>query len=200
MQLVLPTRLPSQITGPIVAVLARVGVTPNMLTVAQLVGGLIAAYAIARGELFAGGLILIAAATLDAIDGTLARTTGKATKFGAVLDSVFDRLFEGAVLGGILYYFLDQGEKLEPMLAFVAVVGSITVSYVRARAEGEGIALYEGLFTRFVRIVALTVGVIAAEWEDGVLTGVLWLLAVMTVVTVLQRLQAVWVKTRVVDS
>ncbi len=179
------------------AVLARLGVTPNMLTVAQLAGGIVAGYVIARGELLAGGIVLIAAATLDAIDGTLARATGKATKFGAVFDSVIDRLFEGAVLGGILYFYLDQGDKLYSMLAFAAVVGSLCVSYVRARAEGIGVELYDGIFTRFVRIVALTVGLIAADLIAlEVLDFVLWLLAVMTIFTTFHRLFAVWQKLR----
>jgi CDP-diacylglycerol--glycerol-3-phosphate 3-phosphatidyltransferase len=183
----MPRALPRQVTSPIVAVLARLGVTPNMLTTAQLVGGIIAGYVTATGHLVEGGIILIASAFLDAIDGTLARTTGKATPFGAVFDSVIDRLFEGAIFGGILYYYLDRGMKTESMLAFVAMVGSLSVSYVRARAEGAGISLYDGIFTRVVRILFLTLGLVA-----NVLSGVLWLLAVATVLTTLHRLYAVW--------
>src|SRR5207244_2931147 len=141
--------------------LARLGVTPNMLTGAQLIGGIGAAILIGVGDLVWGGIALLAAASLDAFDGTLARTTGQATKFGAVFDSVIDRLFEGAVLGGILYYYLDRADRTGSMLAFVTVVGSLCVSYVRARAEGEGVELYDGLFTRVVRILLLTLGLVA---------------------------------------
>src|SRR5204863_384877 len=81
-----------------------------------------AAFVIGSGHLFWGGVALLAAASLDAFDGTLARTTGQATKFGGVFDSVIDRLFEGAVLGGILHYYLDRGDKTACMLAFVTVV------------------------------------------------------------------------------
>jgi CDP-diacylglycerol--glycerol-3-phosphate 3-phosphatidyltransferase len=185
----MPRALPRQVTGPVVSVLARLGVTPNMLTVGQLLGGLGAAYLIGTGHLFWGGIALLGAASLDAFDGTLARTTGQATGFGAVFDSVIDRLFEGAVLGGIFYYYLDRGDKLVSMLAFTTVVGSLCVSYVRARAEGEGIEIYDGIFTRVVRILALTIGLVA-----DVLPVVLWVLAVMTIATTFHRLFAVWLK------
>ena len=181
--LTMPRALPRQITYPVVAVLAKLGVTPNMLTIGQLIGGIGAAYVIAIGELFWGGIALLAAAALDAFDGTLARTTGKVTKFGGVLDSTIDRLFEGAVLGGLLYYYLDRGDNLQGMLVYGTMVGSISVSYVRARAEVEGISMYDGVFSRVTRIIVLAAGLVL-----GGLTLVLWVLAVMTLVTVAHRL------------
>jgi phosphatidylglycerophosphate synthase len=179
----MPRALPTQVTGPVVAVLARLGVTPNMLTVAQLLGGFGAAFLISRGELAWGGVALLASAAIDAFDGTLARTTGQVTRFGGVFDSTVDRLFEGVVLGGLLWYYLDLGLREESMLVFVTAVGSLSVSYVRARAEVERIQLYDGLFTRAVRVIVLAAGLVIGE-----ATAVLWLLAVMTVFTTLQRL------------
>ena len=179
----MPRSLPRQVTGPVVAVLARLGVTPNMLTVAQLLGGIGAAVLIAYGELAWGGIAVLAAATLDAFDGTLARTTGRFTKFGGVFDSTIDRIFEGIVLGGLLWYYLEQGLRDECMLVFVTAVGSLTVSYVRARAEVERVQMYDGLFTRGVRVIVLAGGLVAGE-----VVYVLWLLAVMTIVTTVQRL------------
>jgi CDP-diacylglycerol---glycerol-3-phosphate 3-phosphatidyltransferase len=187
----MPRALPRQITMPVVAVLARLGVTPNMLTVAQLVGGVIAAYIIASGELVWGGVAVLLASALDAFDGTLARTTGRVTRFGGVFDSTIDRLFEGAVLAGVLYYYLERDADLESMLVFVAMVGSLCVSYVRARAEVEGISLYDGIFTRVVRIILLTAGLVF-----GGLNVVLWVLAVMTIATTFHRLFAVWQRLR----
>lgn len=187
----LPRALPTQVTSPVVAVLARLGITPNQLTVGQLLGGIIAGVVIATGELAWGGVILLASATLDAFDGTLARTTGRVTKFGGVFDSTIDRLFEGAVLAGVLYYYVDQGAKLESLLVFVAAIGSLCVSYVRARAEVEGVSLYDGLFTRGVRIIVLTAGLVL-----GGLSVVLWVLAVMTLVTTFHRLFVVWQRLR----
>ena len=101
--------------------------------------------------------IRLLASALDAFDGTLARTTGQVTRFGGVFDSTIDRLFEGAVLGGVLYYYLERGDREASMLVFTAMVGSLCVSYVRARAEAEGVSLYDGLFTRAVRILFLCV-------------------------------------------
>jgi CDP-diacylglycerol--glycerol-3-phosphate 3-phosphatidyltransferase len=185
----MPRALPRQITGPVVAVLARIGVTPNMLTIAQLIGGVIAGVIIAGGELLVGGIVLIAAAALDAFDGTLARTTGKVTKFGGVFDSTIDRMFEAAILSGILYYYLDLGAKEESMLTFVTMAGSLCVSYVRARAEVEGVALYDGIFTRVVRLLFLTAGLLF-----DILHPILWILAVATVLTAFHRLYATWTK------
>ncbi len=187
----LPRALPTQVTSPVVAVLARLGVTPNQLTLTQFGGGFIAAGLIGAGELFWGGIALLAAASLDAFDGTLARTTGKVTKFGGILDSTVDRLFEGAVLGGVLYYFLDLGAKEESLLAFVTMVGSFGVSYVRARAEVEGVNIYDGFFTRAVRILLLSAGLMVAQ-----LGIVLWILAVMTLITTAQRLYVVRLRLR----
>jgi CDP-diacylglycerol--glycerol-3-phosphate 3-phosphatidyltransferase len=185
----MPRSLPRQVTNPIVAVLSKLGVTPNMLTVAQLAGGILAGCVIGAGHLREGGIILIMAAFLDAIDGSLARSTGKATPFGGVFDSVVDRLFEAAVFGGILYFYLERGQKPEAMATFAAMAGSISVSYVRARAEGAGISLYDGLFTRVVRLLFLTFGLVAAG-----LDVVVWVLAVATNATVLHRLYAVWAR------
>jgi CDP-diacylglycerol--glycerol-3-phosphate 3-phosphatidyltransferase len=151
----------------------------------------IAGIVIGSGELLLGGVILLLSAALDAFDGTLARTTGRVTKFGGVFDSTIDRMFEGAVMGGILYYYLERGAKEECMLVFVAMVGSLCVSYVRARAEVEGVSLYDGLFTRVVRLLFLTVGLVL-----DVLNPVLWILAVATVLTAFHRLFATWLKLR----
>lgn len=187
----LPRALPRQVTSPVVSLLILLRITPNMLTVAQLVGGLIAAGIIGSGELAWGGIVLLGAATLDAFDGALARTTGKATRFGGVFDSTVDRLFEGAVMAGVLYYYLGRSAKEESLLVFVAMVGSLCVSYVRARAEVEGVQLYDGLFPRVVRILLLTAGLVL-----GGLRVVLWVLAVMTLVTTFHRLIAVWLRLR----
>ncbi len=192
-----PRALPRQVTSPVVTVLARLGVTPNMLTIAQLVVGIAAGYVIATGELAWGGVIMITGALLDAFDGALARTTGKVTRFGGVFDSTIDRLFEGAVLAGVLYFFLERGDKLESMLVFIAAVGSLSVSYVRARAGQAGVELYDGLFTRAVRIILLTAGLLVGV---GGLTVILWLLAVMTILTTLHRLFVSWQRLSEVEA
>ena len=191
----LPRALPTQVTGPIVSILARLGITPNQLTLTQLAGGIFAGGLIGAGELFWGGIALLSFAALDAFDGTLARTTGRVTKFGGVLDSTVDRLFEGAVFGGVLFYYLDLGAKEESLLAFAAMVGSFSVSYVRARAEVEGVQIYDGIFTRVVRILLLSAGLVAAQ-----LGIVLWILAIMTLLTTVHRLYAVWLRLQATEG
>ncbi len=192
----LPRSAPRWFTDPIVDLLARTGVTPNMLTAAGLVGNLGAAVLAAYGEFFPAGLIVLAASSLDMLDGALARATGQATDFGSVFDSVMDRVSEAAVLFGLLVYFSDRGDRTEELLIFVAVVASILVSYVRARAELIGLEMKEGLFSRAPRVVLISAGLILdAVWDDSV-TAMLWALAAFASVTAVQRLGLVWIKTR----
>jgi CDP-diacylglycerol--glycerol-3-phosphate 3-phosphatidyltransferase len=130
---------------------------------------------------------VLVAAALDLLDGALARATGRVTRFGGVFDSVLDRLGEAAVLGGVLFHFSEGGHRQEVVLAYIAVVGSILVSYVRARAEAAGLSLKEGLFTRPERVIVLGVGLMV-----GQMLIALWILAVVSVFTALQRLYAAW--------
>lgn len=182
----LPTRAPAAVLDPIVRVLVAVGVTANMLTVVGFLGNVAAAYLVATGELVTGGLLVLVFSAMDMLDGAVARATGKASPFGAMFDSVLDRLSEAAVLGGILVYQLDMENHEEAVLAFWAVVGSLMVSYVRARAEGLGImTMRSGLFTRPERVVVIGVALLF-----GWLRPALWLLAVVTLLTMAQR---VWV-------
>ena len=125
----------------------------------------------------AGGIVVLLASALDMLDGALARATGSASRFGAMYDSVLDRFSEAAVLFGIAWYSIDIGNREEALLAFAAVVGSLMVSYVRARAEGLGVALTDGLFTRAERVVLVGVALVF-----GWLRLALWILAVLTTI------------------
>ena len=183
----LPHSLPRRLTDPVALAVGRTGLTPNALTALGLAGSLGAAALVAGGYFLIGGLVVLAAAALDLLDGALARATGRVTAFGGVFDSVLDRLGEAAVLGGVLFYFSEGGHRQEVVLAFIAVVGSIMVSYVRARAEAAGLKLTEGIFTRPERVIVLGLGLMV----DQMLIA-LWVLAVLTVFTALQRLYVVW--------
>ncbi len=191
----LPRRVPRQIIDPIVAVIARTGVSPNHLTVLGFLGNVGAAVLAARGEFLAAGLVVLAASALDLLDGALARATGRASAFGAVLDSVLDRLSEAAVLGGLTFYFAGRGQREEIVLCFAALAGSIMVSYVKARAEAHGIELREGVFTRAERVLLLGGGLIISQVRIA-----LWILAIMANVTALQRLYLVWTRLRDDDT
>ncbi len=174
----------------IARVLGGWGITPNTLTLLGYALHLPVMVMLATGRLRPGGLLFIAASAFDALDGSVAREMGQATPFGAFLESVLDRFSEGTVLFGLLLHYLNSGARLEPALIYVAMFGSLLVSYTRARAEGVGIACKEGLFTRFERVILLAAGLIL-----GLTRPVLWLLAILTVFTALQRVAYVWRKT-----
>ncbi|HXF51024.1 MAG TPA: CDP-alcohol phosphatidyltransferase family protein [Dehalococcoidia bacterium] len=197
----LPRRAPAQLLDPVVAVLARTGVTPNALSTLGFLGNVGAGAFAGSGWFLAAGLTTLAASALDLFDGALARATGRVTRFGAVYDSVLDRLSEAAVLGGLLYYY-TAGESDATMagVIFAAVVGSVLVSYVRARAQGVGVDLREGLFTRAERVLLTGAALIIGQaWPPAVRIA-LWALAVLANVTAVQRLLAVRLALREADS
>lgn len=178
-----------RLAEPFALVLARTGLTPNMVTTLGVLGNAGAAALLARGEFLPGGALLLAASALDALDGALARATGRATPFGAVYDAVMDRLSEMALLLGLLVYYSGRGQREEVILCFVALAGSLLVSYVRARAEAQGLPLSEGLFTRSERVIVLGIGLIIDQGRIA-----LWLLAVLSHATAAQRLYLAWRK------
>ncbi|MCI0814486.1 MAG: CDP-alcohol phosphatidyltransferase family protein [Chloroflexi bacterium] len=192
-----PRSAPKWLTDPAVSVLSRLGVTPNMLTLFGFAGNVGAAVLAANGRFLEAGVVMLAFSALDFLDGSLARATGRATPFGSVLDSTMDRLSEAAVLFGLLWYFSGLNAREEELLIFAAVVASIMVSYLRARAEIIGVKLREGIFTRTERVLLLGGGLILQDILDtNVLTPVLWALALIAGFTVLQRLVFVWLKTK----
>lgn len=172
-----------RITNPFMGILSRIGITPNALTLIGLAVSIVAAYVIATGHFFIGGLIVLVSGLFDLLDGALARFNKQATKFGAILDSIVDRISEAAIFCGLLFYFISKGSNLEIILIFLVVVGSFLVSYVRARAEGLDLECQVGWFTRAERIVVLTIGLLLNQ-----ILIILWILAVFVYVTVFQRL------------
>ena len=185
----LPRSAPRWLIDPIVGALSKVGVTPNMLTLAGVLGNAGAAFLAARGDFRPAGIVMLAASSLDMLDGALARATGKATRFGSVFDAVMDRVSEAAVLFGLLYYFSDRGGREEELLIFAAVAASFLVSYTRARAEIVDIPLREGLFGRAERVLLLAIGLMIDQ-----ATVALWILAIAAGATAIQRLALVWLR------
>ena len=180
----------------------RLGVTPNQLTVTGLVLQAIVAGVIALGYLPLAGVLLIFFSIFDAFDGTLARMTGQTSTFGAFFDSTLDRYAEALVLFGLLVYFSGMPDsRTEVLLVYVAIVGSLLVSYTRAKAESLGIACKEGILTRAERVALLVIGLLLSGWQPiaalpGMLTIVLWLLAILSNVTAMQRIAAVYKATK----
>ena len=183
----LPHHVSERITGPIVGLLSHTGVTPNQLSILGFLGNLGAAVLAARGEFLQAGVLMLVFSALDLLDGALARATGRATKFGAVLDSSLDRLSEAAVLGGLTFYFAERHQTEETVLCFAALAGSLFVSYVRAQALSHGLDLRDGWFTRAERVILLAAALIISQVRIG-----LWILAVMAIATGVQRLYVAW--------
>lgn len=178
----------SYVERPVAGALAKMGVSPNMVTMAGLVGAGISAWLISEGMLWAGGVVMLFAGILDLFDGALARSTGQDSAFGALLDSVVDRVSEIVVLLGLLIYYA-RGDSLEgTVLVYLAVGGSVMVSYLRARSEGLGIDCKVGIMTRPERVAALGFGLIVGNWVPVVMLIVLGAIAGLTILTTAQRL------------
>jgi CDP-diacylglycerol--glycerol-3-phosphate 3-phosphatidyltransferase len=173
--------------------LLRTGVSPTQLTLIGFGLNVGVAVVLAAGFLPLGGVLLLLAGAFDTLDGALARVARRATTFGAFLDSVLDRYSEAALFLGLLYDASRRGDLAATIAIYVAIVGSLLVSYCRARAEGLGYDCEVGIAPRPERIVALGVGLIV-----GLELPVLVLLAGITQITAVQRIIHVYRLTRAV--
>lgn len=180
-----------RITTPFLSALSRSRLKPNTLTWLGLAVSLAAAYTIATDRLIVAGILVLLSGLCDMLDGALARATDQSTHFGAILDSTFDRVADAVLLLGVAYLYLKSGNELNIVLAFLALIGSFLTSYVRARAEGLGIACPVGLFTRAERVIILALGLFLDQ-----LFIALVVLAVLAFFTAGQRLVYVWQKTK----
>ena len=187
------------ITRPLVAVLARTPITPNVLTWAGLAIAIGAAVLIGTGHLFAGGFVVLGGSLFDMLDGALARGTGRISRFGGVLDSTLDRTSEAVVLMGLLAFYASGGSATTGPVAGVVAVSlvwlmSLLVSYIRARAEAIQIDCEVGVFTRAERVFLLVLGLLLSSFGSTLLV-ILWVIAALSLVTVAQRLYHVWRQT-----
>jgi CDP-diacylglycerol---glycerol-3-phosphate 3-phosphatidyltransferase len=182
------------VVNPLVALLAKTGLTPNALTVAGAVGTVLGAALIARGELFWGVVVTTIFVLFDLIDGRLARAQGTSGPWGALLDSTLDRLSDGVIFGALVIWF-GRAPQDEPWLAGLALfclLAGALVSYVKARAEGLGLTCNVGFAERAERLIIVLVGTGLAGLGVGyVMAAALWFLAAASVITIGQRLVAV---------
>ena len=160
--------------------------TPNNITILGFVITVISAYLVGAGWLLAGGIVFLFAGVLDLMDGGLARLTGQASPFGALMDSVFDRLSEASIFVGIAVFALrseisDDRQMFFMTVLLLALIFSQGVSYLRARGEGLGVFTKAGLMTRPERVLLLGVGLIVEQIE--------WMLLVISVVSCLTLFQ-----------
>jgi CDP-diacylglycerol--glycerol-3-phosphate 3-phosphatidyltransferase len=172
--------------APLIDLFTRLGLSPNAFTVAGVVVTSIAAIAFFLQQPRLGGILILLGGFCDAVDGSLARNSGKASRFGALLDSSVDRYAEFAMLFGIGGYFLITRNYVNAAATFLALCGSFMVSYTRARAESLGLVGKGGMMQRPERIVFLGAGAVI---HPLALEIAIWMVAVFANITALQRLR-----------
>ncbi|MBC7100830.1 MAG: CDP-alcohol phosphatidyltransferase family protein [Methanobacteriales archaeon] len=174
-----------RMTGPIAS---RIRINPNYVTLAGFIIALAAAYTFAMRELFLGGVLMALSGFMDVIDGAVARENFKATKFGGFLDSTLDRFSDAFILIGIVY-----GGFINWLIGMLALHASLSVSYVRARAEGEGIPCSIGIAERAERLLILMLGAfLGSFFGDFIMEIAVILVMVLGYFTVIQRIYYSW--------
>ena len=180
--------LTAPLIDPIVTFLARYQMSPDFLTVFGTLAHFLLAYLIGIGEFRWAGIAMIFLAPLDALDGALSRKLGrKQDGFGAFLDSTLDRVAEIILFGGFLYYYLMQDNPQMVFVTYLAITGSLMVSYTRARAESLGYSNKVGIASRVERYVLMIILLILNLPNVAVIV-----LAVLSYITFAQRLYNVW--------
>ena len=185
--------------NPIIKGMIKMGITPNMVTTIGFVGNVIAAFLFIHASQLTpismgfswigwGGAILLFSGLFDMMDGRLARLGNMSTTFGAFWDSTLDRYSELFSLFGITLYLMTASGIWAGVITFLALVGSIMVSYVRARAEGLGIECKVGLMQRPERVVVTALAAIIT----GLTSNLWWLIGGMTLIAVLANITAFW--------
>lgn len=184
----------SRVTDPIGAVLVRVGLTPNGMTLIGTAGAVgFAMWLFPTGHLLAGTFVVWGFVMLDLLDGAMARAQGGGTRFGGVLDSTCDRIADGALLASIAWYAFEVADRRTlAAAALVCLVLGQVISYIKARAEAAGLSANVGLVERAERLIIALVGTGLSGFGVPYAVDVaLWLLVVGSVITVGQRLVAV---------
>ncbi len=165
--------------------------TPNAISMTGLVLNVAAAVLVTQRLFFLAGVTFIAGSLMDTLDGRYSRMSGKGTPFGAFLDSTLDRIEEGLVLTAIAAYFASRDDELAVAATVLVVLGSLMVSYTRARAEAIGVECKVGFATRPVRVVLLSAGLVFAKGagigDFELLAPAIYVMAALTALTVLQR-------------
>ncbi|MBI3454219.1 MAG: CDP-alcohol phosphatidyltransferase family protein [Candidatus Rokubacteria bacterium] len=177
----------ARVADPVARILLGARVRPNQLTVLGLFCSGMAAVAFATDRQRWGGLLLALAGTLDILDGSLARVSGQVSPFGAFLDSVLDRYSDMLVLAGLVVFFMRFGRLPEGIAALAALVGTVMVSYTRARAESVGVECRVGLMERGERLLTLIAGALL-----DLLVPAVWVVAVGANVTAIHRILHTW--------
>ena len=182
----------------VIKILVPIGVTANHATVAGFLVTCLGATFILRDSLVAAGCILLFGASLDMLDGMIARTTGSASNRGALLDSVTDRISEAIIFLCIVSHYLAATENAtdsinaEVLVTCIAMVTSLMVSYLRAKGESLGVSSSMGWITRPERMILIVVGLIANQWYPDSLFICILVIAVGSMIVSGQRFKAIW--------
>jgi len=168
---------------PLASLLLWCRITPNQVSLGGILLNLVSAALILRGQLALAGIVYLLAGSLDLLDGALARLANMSSRFGAFLDSTADRISEGVVFAAIAYHFARHGLPVDAALTVLALLGSLLVSYTRARAEGLGLECKVGIVTRAERVVLIALGLMF-----GLLPVAIYLLVVLTGFSAAQRI------------
>ena len=178
--------------------------TPNGISLTGFVLNLAAAVLVVERLFFLAGVAFIVGSVMDTLDGRYSRMSGKGTLFGAFLDSTLDRIEEGIVLTAVAWYFADNGDAVAAAACVIAVLGSLMVSYTRARAEALGVECKVGIATRPVRVVLLSIGLVFAKgagvFDVELLAPSIYAMAALTAVTVGQRVWHVRQELQAMDA
>jgi CDP-diacylglycerol--glycerol-3-phosphate 3-phosphatidyltransferase len=177
--------------------------TPNAISLTGLVLNLAAAVLVTQRLFVLGGVAFIVGSVMDTLDGRYSRMSGKGTLFGAFLDSTLDRIEEGVVITAVAWYFADTGHAIPAAACVLTVLGSLMVSYTRARAEALGVECKVGIATRPVRVVLLSIGLVFAKgaglFDIELLAPAIYAMAALTAITVVQRVWHVRRELRALD-
>ncbi|OBH06885.1 phosphatidylinositol phosphate synthase [Mycobacterium sp. E1747] len=188
----------ARLTTPTAKACLRMGLTPDVVTVLGTTGSVAGALALfPMGKLFAGACVVWFFVLFDMLDGAMARERGGGTRFGAVLDATCDRVSDGAVFCGLLWWVaFGMHDDLLAVATMICLVTSQVISYIKARSEASGLRGDGGIIERPERLIIVLVGAGVADfpfvaWPPA-LPVAMWLLAVASVVTCVQRLRTVW--------
>lgn len=202
-------RVPIKIIGSMVTGLVAMGVPPNVLTTVGVMINVLCGVLFGMGEFFWAGIVLIVANVFDMLDGNVARHTGNVTKFGGFLDSSLDRISDMvAFLGIIVFYASNTPNRslVNVLLAGIAMMGSVMVSYTTARSEAFGVKANVGFLQRPERIVLLIIGGLSTwDWNSDFflfnrMPQVLWVLAIGSMWTLIHRMFYIWQEFRKLEN
>lgn len=178
----------NKILSPLSYILQKLKITPNMLSLFGLVVNIISAVAILKGKLEIGGFLLLFAGFFDLLDGAMARSTKQTTKFGAILDSTLDRYSELFTLCALTWFFFMKNDASLLLACLISIVGSLMISYIKARGEGLGFHCTVGIMTRPERVVVLLTILILNSLHPLIIPIGIWFVAVASNITAVHRL------------